>query len=77
MARASGVITLVQEDRFQLAGEDGHKHLFVLSHGAFADIDDLQALKRSQRRVVVRYTPVKDLIAYAATSVVPADGGAR
>ena len=77
METVSGVITLVQEDRFQLAGEDGHKHLFVLSHRSLADIDDLQALERSRQRVAVRCVPADRLVAYVAKSVTPADGGAR
>lgn len=77
METVSGVITLVQEDRFQLAGDDGHKHLFVLSHRSFADIDDLQALERSRRRVAVRCMPADRLIAYVAKSVVPAAGGTQ
>ena len=77
METVSGVITLVQEDRFQLAGEDGHKHLFVLSHRSLTDIDDLQALERARQRVVVRCAPADRLVAYVAKSVAPAAGDAR
>lgn len=44
---ATGHIMLVQEDRFVLEREDGHKQLFVLSHRVPFDPEDLRALARA------------------------------
>lgn len=65
MASISGTITLVQEDRFQLAADDGSKQLFLLTHRAPVGLDDLQALQRAGRRVTVRYSAIDGLIANA------------
>jgi hypothetical protein len=38
---ARGIITIVQEQRFQLAGDDGSNRLFLLTHKA--PLESLQA----------------------------------
>ncbi len=63
MQTASGIITLVQEERFQLARDDGAKQLFTLSRHAGFDIAELQHLERSRRHVVLHYQPAAELIA--------------
>ncbi len=69
MATTSGVITLTQEDRFQLAGEDGRKQLFLLSHRAPLDVSDLQRLERNRIRVTVHYRSADGLIAGTAHEI--------
>ncbi|MBV9523906.1 MAG: hypothetical protein JO010_13990 [Alphaproteobacteria bacterium] len=69
METASGVITIVQEDRFQLAGEDGRKRLFTLSRHAPLRIDELQALAGARHRVRVRYRAVEGELAGEARQV--------
>ncbi len=74
MQAATGHIILVQEDRFLLEHDDGHKQLFVLSHSAPFDPEDLRSFARSGRRVTVRYEVPGTLIAGAAIQIRPADG---
>lgn len=69
MNRATGTITLVQEERFQLACDDGTKRLFVLSHDAPLEGDELAALQREGARVEVQYDDRPDLLAHAAHRV--------
>ena len=55
MRTVSGVMTLVQESRFKLVGEDGvHRH-FILSHRSAAEPQDLAALVRDAVPVSVAY----------------------
>jgi hypothetical protein len=63
MNRATGVITLVQEERFQLACDDGVRRLFVLSHRL--EPDRLAALEREGARVAVDYEERPGIIAHA------------
>jgi hypothetical protein len=69
MAVIGGVITLVQEDRFKFAGDDGRKRQFTLFHRARIGIPGLQELERSRRHVKVRYRPAETLIADIAEAV--------
>ena len=64
-----GVVTIVQESRFQLADGDGVSHLFVLSYSARAEADQLTDLQRRQARVRVRYTTARNVIGLVAHSV--------
>lgn len=50
-----GVITIVQESRFQLTDDAGVGHLFTLSPYAAAETDQLPALRF--HRVRVHYDP--------------------
>ena len=58
-----GVVTVVQESRFQLTDDAGVSHLFLLSQGAAAEPDQLPPLQRRQSRVRVEYEPAPHLIA--------------
>jgi hypothetical protein len=71
METVSGVITLVQEDRFQLVDSSGRNLLFVLTYRAPVDGDDLRAFERSRCRVTVRCGKAEGLIANAAHDVTP------
>jgi hypothetical protein len=64
-----GVVTLVQERRFQLVDDGGVAHLFVLSGGASFDATQLEACAQSSRRLRVTYRSAPGLIARLATSV--------
>jgi len=69
MAIISGVIALVQEDRFQLVADDGQRRLFLLSHTAPIELEDLQNLERSGRRVTIHYHGSDRLIAGAVEAI--------
>lgn len=71
MPSISGIITLVQEDRFKLADNGGGHELFVLSHRARVDGDDLRGFAEARSRVTVRYGDAPDLIARTAHDVLP------
>ena len=62
-----GVITIVQESRFQLTDDAGVGHLFTLSPNAGAETDQLPALRF--HRVRVRYTPGRNVIGNTASAV--------
>ncbi len=65
-----GVVTLVQESRFQLTDDGGVSHLFLLDHNAAAEPVQLTPLQHRQARVRVRYTPARNLIGNIATAIV-------
>ncbi len=69
-----GVITLVQERRFQLVDDDGVSHLFVIAADAPFEATQLEPCARSARRVQVAYRDAHGLIARLATSVSMATG---
>lgn len=62
-----GVITIVQESRFQLTDGAGVGHLFILSPYAAAETDQLPALRF--HRVRVRYSPARNTIGNIASAV--------
>lgn len=64
-----GIVTVVQESRFQLTDDRGVSHLFILGHDAAAEPDQLVPLSRRQARVRVRYTRPENLIGFVAHSV--------
>ena len=64
-----GVVTIVQESRFQLTDDEGVSHLFILGHSAAADPEQLPPLQAEQARVRVRYKPAKNLIGHIVTSI--------
>ena len=66
MNKTTGTITLVQEERFQLDCDDGTKRLFILSHKAPLEADELAELKREGARVEVEYDDRPELIAHTA-----------
>ena len=69
MNRTTGTITLVQEGRFQLDCDDGTKRLFILSHKAPLETDELAQLEREGAHVEVEYDDQPGLIAHTAHDV--------
>ena len=66
MNTTAGTITLIQEERFQLDCDDGVQRLFVLSHRAPLESDELARLKREGARVEVEYDEGPGLIVHTA-----------
>lgn len=62
-----GVVTIVQESRFQLTDDGGVSHLFLLGPNTQMEPDQLGPLQRDQARVRVRYHPAGNVIAHVAT----------
>lgn len=69
----TGIVTIVQEGRFQLTDDDGVSHLFILSPSAAAETEQLTPLQRRQARVSVRYKPASNLIGNVAHTISVAD----
>lgn len=69
MRSMEGIITIVQEGRFQLTDDAGVSHLCILSYGAAAEPAQLGPLQRRHARVRVRYTRPPDLIGWVAKSI--------
>ncbi len=65
----NGIVTIVQEGRFQMTDDDGVSHLVILSYGAAAEPQQLAALQARQARVRVRYKPAPALIGNIATAI--------
>ena len=74
MAEMEGVITIVQEGRFQLTDTAGVGHHFVLARLALAETDQLPRLARQQARVRVKYEQAEGLIAFLAKRIELLDG---
>ena len=64
-----GIVTIVQESRFQLTDDDGVAHLFVLSHSSLAEPNQLEPLQARQARVRVRYVEPRNIIGLVAKSL--------
>ena len=69
MPTMEGLVTIVQESRFQLTDLNGISHLFLLGHAASAEPDQLAPLQRSQAHVRVRYVQPRNIIGLIAKSV--------
>lgn len=77
MEETVGIITLVQEGRFKLADDVGRTKLFVLSHSAAIEPQDLLAILKRGERVTVKFENwenqiaaiAKDIFAVGATSM--------
>jgi len=65
----SGIVTIVQEGRFQMMDDGGAYHLFLLGRNAAAETAQLTALQHRQARVRVRYKPAANLIGNTATAI--------
>ena len=76
MPTMDGVITIVQEGRFQLVDTAGIAHHFVLSRHALAETEQLAPLARQQARVQVKYEQAEGLIAFEAQRIVLLDAAA-
>ena len=70
-----GIITFVQEGRFQLARSHGLKELFLLGHRARQSGTDLQRLAHERLPVRVKYSKAPGLIAETAEDVAIVDHG--
>jgi hypothetical protein len=73
MQSIEGVVTIVQEGRFQLLDDDGVGHLFLLSYSASAEPEQLGPLLRAQARVRVSYRPAADVIGHRAEQIMLMD----
>jgi hypothetical protein len=70
METREGVITLVQEHRFHLVGDDGSNRLFILAHDAPLEWRDLEHFERSGSHVRVSFDAAPGMIARTAHDVV-------
>ena len=66
MQTMDGVITMVQESRFQMRDDRGVYHLFLLSHAAAAEPADLAPMLKGAARVRIRYDKAPNLLAQIA-----------
>jgi hypothetical protein len=64
MLSMTGVVTIVQEARFQLLDDDGVSHQFLLAHSAAPDPEQLTALLR--QRIRVSYSNPSNVIGHTA-----------
>jgi hypothetical protein len=69
----NGIVTIVQEGRFQMTDEDGVSHLFILSPHTSAETRQLTALQERQARVRVRYRSAPNLIGNVASVIYTLD----
>ncbi len=69
MPSMDGIVTIVQEGRFQLTDLDGVSHLFLLSYGASLEPEELNPLQRDQARIRVRYRPGENVIGFVAEQI--------
>lgn len=69
MRSMEGVVTILQESRFQLTDDAGVSHLFILAHDTLGEPDQLEPLQRRQARVRVRYTAPRNIIGLVAHSI--------
>jgi hypothetical protein len=72
MQQVDGVVTMVQESRFQLLDDDGVSHHFLLGYSAGIEPEQLPSLL--ERRVRVAYTDPKNLIGHQARKMLLLDG---
>jgi hypothetical protein len=73
MRSMEGVVTIVQEGRFQLLDDSGVSHLFILDHSATLEPEQLPPLQREQTRVRVSYRAAHGLLAHMAEKLVLVD----
>ncbi len=65
----TGVVTVVQEERFQLSDGAHNNRVFVLAPDASVEPGPLQELRRSARRVTVQYDDIPDAATHVARRV--------
>ncbi len=65
----TGVVTIVQESRFQLTDDAGVGHLFTVGYACGTEPGQLAQLQRHQSRVSVRYKPAPNTIGNIALSI--------
>jgi hypothetical protein len=69
MKQVKGMVLFAQESRFMLETDAGERHLFILSHKASAEPQQLPPLQHRQARVRVTYEEGPDVIGYVAHAV--------
>jgi hypothetical protein len=69
MPEMRGIITIVQESRFQLTDDAGASHLFILGHASMAEPEQLAPLQRDQARVRVTYMQPRNIIGMVAKKI--------
>ncbi len=69
MQSIQGIVTIVQEGRFQLIDRKGVAHHFLLSHRAALEPEQLAALQRAQSHVRVWFTAAPGVIGHAAERI--------
>ncbi|PPQ35206.1 hypothetical protein [Rhodopila globiformis] len=69
MKRVEGTVLFTQESRFMLETDAGERHLFILSHKASAEAQQLPPLQHRQARVRVTYDNDPAIIGYAAHAI--------
>jgi hypothetical protein len=69
VAIATGIVTVTQENRFQLAIDGGGTRIFVVAHDAGIEPDQIATLQQRQSRVTVIFRPVDELIAAEARAI--------
>ncbi len=73
MEYIEGIVTIVQEGRFQLVDRDGVSHMFVLYHSAPPEPEQLPPLQRDQARVRVDYRQAHNIVGLLAHSIARLD----
>jgi hypothetical protein len=73
LSHMTGLVTIVQEGRFQMTDADGVSHLFILSPHASAETQQLIGLQERQARVRVHYHPAVNLIGNVASVIYAID----
>ncbi len=71
MRSMEGVVTIVQEGRFQLLDDDGVAHHFLLDHSAASEPQQLASLLNKRARV--SYTNRGDVIGHVARKILMPD----
>ena len=74
MGTQTGYLTVVQEGRFVLEGEDGTHRLFITAHGLGLNPEDLRNLARHRQKITIQYSEPEHLIAAQADSIALAEG---
>ena len=69
MTSITGIVTIVQESRFQLTDDGGVGHFFVLGRNAACEPAQLTALQHGQTRIHVTFRPAGNLVGSVATSI--------
>jgi hypothetical protein len=77
MKNVQGTVLFTQESRFMLETDAGERHLFILSHSASIEPQQLPPLQRRQARVRVTYDDAPQVIGFTAYAVELLDGAPR
>lgn len=69
MPSLRGHISVIQERRFRLVGEDGRSYLFIFDHHALLSLEELQHWQKSRTPVRVEYSGEPNTISGVARAV--------